>query len=447
MNGCSNARSRDNRYAYPADIVRARVTHSTVSYRPFDGREFEISGSDGDVGILGEIERSGGRYQADLASFLRRTLRRDSLVVDGGAHVGVITILVSSLCPNGRVYAFEPVAASREYLQRNLAANNVANVVVEEAALYDVDGEIPLEFNAGQPGGSHIANTGTMVPSSRIDSWARRRHVERLDVLKLDVEGAELHALAGAEETLAALRPTTVVECNPVALRRFGRATYRDLFERMSSLFRAVGVIGSGGTFVPLRSADRLQAVLGEHGVVDLVGLCAPLDARAAITASMRSGADTIGRAWRTRAGRRPVENMVFDPRIVIAIGGTELSGSPAEWRSMRVVFLNRTRWWLSSSFPYHPVHAAYRWLDESGVRLDGEGERVAFPAPLGPGESVVLDVAVTLPATPGRYQLEVTLVQEAFAWFDDLDPACAARVAVIVQSPRTASTSEDERV
>ena len=419
------------------------MTDSTVSYRPFDGRVFEITGSDGDVGILGEIERSGGHYQTDLALFLRRTLRRDSVVVDGGAHVGVVTVLAASLCPDGRVYAFEPISASRDYLRRNLAANSIGNVVVEDAALYDVDGEIALEFNAGQPGGSHVAAAGTSVPAARIDSWARRQHVDRIDVLKLDVEGAELRALAGAEQTLCALRPTTVVECNPVALRRFGRATYRDLFARMVSLFRAVGVIGTAGAFIPLRSEEQLRAVLGEHGVVDLVGLSAPLAARAALAASMRSATESLGRMWRTRGGRRLVENMVFDPRIVIAIGGSEISGEPSARRAIPVVFLNRTRWWLSSAFPYHPVHAAYRWLDESESRIGGEGHRISFPAPLGPGQSVVLDLDVTLPSRPGHYQLEVTLVQEAFAWFDDLDPACVAQVAVTVRPSEAGFSAE----
>src|SRR5262245_26568674 len=95
----------------------------TVRFRPYDGWSFTISGSDQDAGVVGEIKRSGGAYQRDLTLLLRRRLRPDAVVVDGGAHVGVLTVLMAKLCPAGRVYAFEPSPDTQAYLATNLAAN------------------------------------------------------------------------------------------------------------------------------------------------------------------------------------------------------------------------------------------------------------------------------------------------------------------------------------
>jgi hypothetical protein len=62
-------------------------------------------------------------------------------------------------------------------------------------------------------------------------------------------------------------------------------------------------------------------------------------------------------------------------------------------------------------------------------------GHRTSLPTPLGPGRSVTVDLTVELPALPGEYQLAVTLVQEAFAWFDELNPDCTLMVPMRVGS------------
>ena len=185
------------------------VADKTVSFRPYPGQSFSIVGSEHDAGIVGELERSGGLYQRELTALLRRRLPPDAVVVDGGAHIGVLTMLLAALCPGGRVYAFEPVPENHAHLQRNLAANGIDNVTVEQIALYGSDGELTLIFDEAYPGGSHVGDGKCRVPSARLDTWARSRNLDRLDLVKLDVEGAEPAVLDGAEETLRRLRPMT----------------------------------------------------------------------------------------------------------------------------------------------------------------------------------------------------------------------------------------------
>jgi hypothetical protein len=65
-----------------------------------------------------------------------------------------------------------------------------------------------------------------------------------------------------------------------------------------------------------------------------------------------------------------------------------------------------------------HSVNIAYRWWQ--GKDMVSEGNRVMFPADLGPGESVTVELPVVAPTTPGTYTLRVEPVQEAVAWFGD---------------------------
>jgi FkbM family methyltransferase len=409
------------------------VADKTVAFRPFPGQAFSITGSESDTGSVGELERSGGLYQRDLAALLKARLAPDAIVADIGANIGVVSVLLSGLCPEGHVYAFEPVAENYAHLAANVAVNELQNVTAHRVALFDTDGEIEVEYDATYPGGSHVGEGGTAVPSLRFDTWAQRQSLDRLDLVKVDVEGAELAVLAGAAETLRRFRPIVVIECNPVTLARFGGTGYAALLRQMRAIFPVVGVIEPGGGVTTIASVGHLRRILGERGVIDLVGLP---------TASWKHVArDRIGAAASLiepllRHNRRPPPeaNFVVDPGgIALRPTVPAVSGAAGETTEIVVDVNNGSRFWLSSAFPHHPVNMSYRWLDEAGAPSGGEGRRTNFPEPVPPGGSVRFGITVELPAAPGRYTLVVTLVQEHFAWLDDIETACAARLPAVV--------------
>jgi FkbM family methyltransferase len=408
------------------------VADKIVAFRPFPGQSFSIEGSDSDAGVIGELERSGGLYQRDLAALLQSCLAPDAVVADVGAHIGVVTVLLAGLCPKGHVFAFEPAAENRAHLMANIGANTLDNVTVQGVAVFDLDGEICLEYDAGFPGGSHVGGAGATVPSVRFDTWAGQTGIDRLDLVKLDVEGVELAVLDGAAETLRRLRPILVVECNPVALRRFGGTGYAALLRRLRALCSSVGVIGPGGSVTPVASAGHLQLILGERGVIDLVGL-----PTVPFTGIVRQRARALS-AWARLlvAGHRagpPADGFVVDAGGISLRPATPIVlGAPGQILELAVEIRNGSRGWLSSRF-LHPVNVSYRWLDETGAPTGIEGRRTNLPEPLAPGRSARLGVTVELPPAPGRYTLVVTLVQEYFAWLDDLDPGCAARLPATV--------------
>jgi FkbM family methyltransferase len=410
------------------------VADKTVSFRPYGEQSFSIVGSEHDAGIVGELERSGGLYQRDLVALLRRRLPPDGVVVDGGAHIGVLTVLLARLCPQGHVYAFEPVPENHAHLRANLAANGIGNVTAERTALFRDDGELTLTFDESYPGGSHVGDGKCRVASARLDTWARAQGLDRLDLVKLDVEGVEPAVLDGAEETLRRFRPVTVVECNPVALPRFTGTSYRQLLRRMRSLFPVVGLVGPGGAVVPLLSEGHLERALNHHGVVDLVGLPTPPAGVEGALARARSVADRARLLKDHNRFRPPPENFVVDPGgIELRPLGGRLDGRVAEVITVPVEVRNGSRTWLSSQFRYQPVHLSYRWFDTEGNVAVAEGHRTPLPAPLAPGASVRLAATVQLPAVPGDYELHLTMVQEHFAWLDEIDGRGTGRLAATV--------------
>ncbi|HEV3362802.1 MAG TPA: FkbM family methyltransferase [Acidimicrobiia bacterium] len=411
------------------------MADKTVTFRPFPGQSFSLRGSENDAGIVGELERSGGLYQRDLVALLHRQLPSDAVAVDGGAHIGVITVLLASLCPDGHVYAFEPVPETSAHLEHNLALNGLTNVTVERLALYGADGDITLTFNEAYPGGSHIGNGECRVGTARLDSWAQARGLDRLDLLKLDVEGAELAVLDGAEETLRRLKPLTVVECNPVALPRLTGKSYRELFRRLRGLFPVVALIGTGGALLPLVGQRHLELALNHHGVVDLVGLPHPLRGAEQRMAHGRAAKHFARLLATHNRFRPPAENFVVDAGAIGLRPQSSLEGRAAERHSLPVQVRNGTRTWLSSQFQYHPVHLSYRWFDTEGNVVVAEGHRTTLPEPLAPGTSVRVEATVEMPPLPGDYELCLTMVQEHFAWLDDVDGRCTGRIPVTVKA------------
>lgn len=139
-------------------------------------------------------------------------------VVDGGAFDGRTSLDFALQASGGRVHAFEPDPANRERVALRLeSARNsgdprkaaaAASIVVAPQALYDR--EATLHFSAGKKGSSSLkpgTETGIEVEALPLDVYATRHDLQRVDLISLDVEGAEPAALAGMRRVIERFRP------------------------------------------------------------------------------------------------------------------------------------------------------------------------------------------------------------------------------------------------
>jgi FkbM family methyltransferase len=172
-----------------------------------------------------------GWYEADTVAVLSKTLKPGHTFLDIGASFGQFTLMGAGIVGGGgRVVAFEPDPLNRDWLARNIALNGLRNVQVEPIALgaesstLDLYVGTPGNFGATSMRKQYNASGRTVeVAVHTLDAYCAGNEVGAVDVIKLDVEGAELLVLQGARDVLAA-RPTLVVEFEESNQRRFGHS-------------------------------------------------------------------------------------------------------------------------------------------------------------------------------------------------------------------------------
>lgn len=163
------------------------------------------------------------RYEPEV-KFLDHALRPGDVFVDGGANLGIYTVLASSLVgPSGRVLSFEPGAVTYERLQRSIAVTPVKNVTAFRSALSDTVGTANLFHTQGHVVSYSLAGEqeadveSEVVETLTIDEVIRREDIDRLDFIKLDIEGAEELALRGAASSIDRWKPLVLFEVMPEA--------------------------------------------------------------------------------------------------------------------------------------------------------------------------------------------------------------------------------------
>ena len=190
-----------------------------------------------------EVERE------ELA-FYRASVRGGMTILDAGANVGTLTLLFAKLAAPGVVHAFEPGAATFAKLEAALAKAGAANVVANRLALAGRAGPLclnsydgpfhPFSTLAERPLAAYGVDAGPArqeeIEATTVDAYCEENGIAKIDLLKIDVEGAELQVLQGAGRMLGEKR----IAC--VAFE-FGQATF-DMGNRprqLAGLFRAHG--------------------------------------------------------------------------------------------------------------------------------------------------------------------------------------------------------------
>ena len=166
---------------------------------------------------------------------------RPQVILDIGAATGSFTVPSCVAFPEARVVAFEPSQRQRILLRRNVGLNGFANrVSIEPFGFWKNEAQLSFRTHGDISSLKAVSALpaelvfGERVRVMTLDAWFRQSGLTHVDLIKMDVEGAEIEILEGAAATLAKTAPMLVIQAYHV---RAGKRT----FETCKSMLEALG--------------------------------------------------------------------------------------------------------------------------------------------------------------------------------------------------------------
>ena len=240
-----------------------------------------------DAHISQQISQTG-RWEVFETQLLCDLLSDDAIFIDVGANIGYYTVVASRVVgPGGRVFAFEPEADNFALLEENIRCNQLDNVHAVRAALSDCNssGHIYLnEENRGdhqifrQAGNDRANRTSQSIELLNGADYLQQQRVERIDVLKIDTQGAEAAVVSGLMPLIRNSLPdiNIIIEFTPYSLAQAGSSgmALLDLIDSLSLPLQLIDHIGH--KLMPYTYQDMQQWIkqtdddIGNEGFINL---------------------------------------------------------------------------------------------------------------------------------------------------------------------------------
>jgi FkbM family methyltransferase len=213
---------------------------------------------------------SSRSYEPHVTKNLQELLQPGMTFVDIGANLGFFTMLASSLVgPRGKVFAFEPNPQNVELIKASIQANNFSNITLFELAVSDRETTLPFvtrDSNGGvltEQFKQEMARSKEIIPATynvqSVTLDEKLKDIEKIDVIKMDIEAHEPEALRGMRNLLLKHHPPMFVEFHPWALQRQSSEDPKTFLDNLVGLNYSLYVLtGNGQRYGPL-SADDLM--------------------------------------------------------------------------------------------------------------------------------------------------------------------------------------------
>lgn len=209
---------------------------------------------------VGEEIAGGGGYEPDTQALLQKLLKPGMTVFDIGAHAGIYSLHAARLVGDtGMVHSFEAEPVLADWIRRSARLNDITNIAVSATVLSDEVGEVSFyhasdaSVNSLVKPRAHYGFEVVTMPSTTLSSYLEQHAIEHIDLIKIDVEGAEL-------DVLGTIKPLLCADTRPVIIVEFAesRASLADLADFLLNCGYALYKI-SADKLLPL-DRDALSA-------------------------------------------------------------------------------------------------------------------------------------------------------------------------------------------
>ncbi len=214
-----------------------------------------------------------GFQEADRGEviLMKKLLNPDSVFIDIGANIGVFSLVAASIVKNGQIHAFEPSKRLFNNLNANIALNGFTNLKTNNLGLFSET----TNKNLHHPQGVGMINAGaaSLFPEHQVeidnneveqislitfDSYAEKNNLPKIDLIKMDIEGAEMNALKGAKNSLVQFKPLILMELDEDCLNRAG-SSFKEVLDFFGALNYEINTIDFNGNITKVESIKQLR--------------------------------------------------------------------------------------------------------------------------------------------------------------------------------------------
>lgn len=162
-----------------------------------------------------------GSYELPTIKFMRSVLKPGSVCLDVGAQMGYLSLAMATAAGGATtVHSFEPEDRNAERFLENVLLNSLTNVHLHRTAVSNVNGVLKLYLSSDRNAGTHStvfveSNVSTEfieIPSTTLDDFVQGANIPKVDLIKIDVEGAEIDVIKGAVNVLLHHKPVIILE-------------------------------------------------------------------------------------------------------------------------------------------------------------------------------------------------------------------------------------------
>jgi len=179
---------------------------------------------------VSEHIKKDGYYENEIVHILNEMIVPGMVFFDIGAHIGQYTLLASQLVgPNGTVHSFEADPRTFDILKKNVEMNHLGNVIINNVAIADKKGFVDLFLSTPENIGmnsiispQNYSGEVINICAISIDEYVKERGINNIDIIKADIEGAELLMLKGCRRLLSENnKPILILEINKMQLDKY----------------------------------------------------------------------------------------------------------------------------------------------------------------------------------------------------------------------------------
>ncbi len=203
-------------------------------------------------GGVDEVVHETGFWEPELSVLLKKYLPAGGTFIDVGANIGYHSLFaVTVVGKEGMIMAFEPLPRLQDQFHRSIEANSFRNILIEPVALSDTFGNATLSLVEENVGASSIKDVAeeravggsVVVQVATLDSYLDK--FDRIDVIKIDIEGAEYEALLGAKAVLRKFKPVVILEFSPQIYEKDQVGKTLDFYVYIKNMGYSLQIIGA----------------------------------------------------------------------------------------------------------------------------------------------------------------------------------------------------------